>query len=74
MRCPFCGKEMRKGVLSGDGRSKVFWEHENEKLGVMDKLFGKGMIDAEYSLSKFKIQADYCDDCKKMIFSTDIGK
>jgi len=23
MICPFCGKEMEKGILSGDGRSPV---------------------------------------------------
>ena len=45
--------------MSGDGRSKIFWEPQNEKLSVMDKMVGKGMIDADYSLAKFKIQADY---------------
>ncbi len=73
MKCPFCEKEMKKGVMSGDGRSKIFWEPQNEKLGVMDKLVGKGMIEADYSLGKFKIQADYCDCCKKMIFRTNIS-
>ncbi len=73
MKCPFCEKEMKSGILTGDGRSKIFWEPEDEKPGVMDKIVGKGMIDAEYSLSKFKIQADYCDACKKMIFSTNIN-
>lgn len=62
MKCPFCEKEMKKGVMSGDGKSKIFWEPQNEKLGVMDKLVGKGMI-----------EADYCDGCKKMIFSTNIS-
>lgn len=74
MKCPVCDKEMRKGVLSGDGRSKVFFESEDEKLGMMDKLCGKGMIDAKYTLSKFEIQADYCDECRKMIFSTGLSK
>lgn len=74
MKCPFCENEMIKGVISGDGRSGVFWEPENEKLGGLEKLVGIGKIDAKYTLTKFKIQADYCDKCKKMIFSTDIGK
>jgi len=73
MKCPFCEKEMEKGVMSGDGRSKIYWQPKNEKLGVMDKIVGKGMIDADYSLAKFKIQADYCVACKKMIFSTNIS-
>lgn len=74
MECPFCGKEMRKGILSGDVRSKIFWNPENEKLSMLDKMAGKGMIDAEYSLTKFKILSDYCDTCKKMVFSTGLGK
>ena len=73
MKCPFCEGEMKKGVMSGDGRSKVFWEPENEKLGLMDKIVGKGIIDADYSLTKFKIQSDYCQTCKKMIFTTNIA-
>lgn len=73
MTCPFCGKEMQAGIISGDGRSKVYWEPEEEKLAIMDKIAGKGMIDAEYSLTKFKIQCDYCKNCRKMIFDTNIS-
>lgn len=40
----------------------------------MDKIVGKGIIDADYSLTKFKIQSDYCQTCKKMIFTTNISK
>lgn len=74
MNCPFCGKEMVKGVLVGDGRSKVRWEAANQKSSVMDRIVGVGVIDASYSLAKFKIESDYCYECKKMIFSTNIAK
>lgn len=74
MKCPFCNNEMQAGIMSGDGRSKIFWEPKGDKLGVMDKIVGKGMIGAEYSLTKFKINAEYCYNCKKMIFDTDISK
>lgn len=74
MKCPFCNEEMHPGIMSGDGRSKVYWEPLGEKLGIMDKLVGKGMVDAEYSLAKFSIKTDYCVYCKKMIFDTDIAK
>ena len=73
MKCPYCEKEMQKGIISSNDRSKLFWEPENEKLGVMDKIVGKGIIDADYSLAKFKIKADYCKACKKMIFNTNIS-
>ena len=59
MKCPFCEKEMRKGILSSNDRCKIFWEPENEKLGIMDRMFGKGIVEADYSLAKFKIQHQY---------------
>ena len=62
MKCPFCEKEMRKGILSSNDRCKIFWEPEDEKLGIMDRMFGKGIV-----------EADYCEACKKMIFSTNIS-
>lgn len=74
MKCPYCEKEMQPGVMSGDGRSKVYWEPVNMKLGFMDKLVGKGQVDAEYSLTKFSIKTEYCASCKKMIFDTGIAK
>lgn len=63
MKCPYCEKEMQPALLSGDGRSKVYWEPVNAKLGVMDKLAGKGRVDAEYSLTKFSIKTEYCAAC-----------
>ena len=74
MKCPFCNKEMIRGIMSGDGRSKVYWEADGEKVGVLEKICGKAMIDAEYTLTKFKIHTEYCVDCKKMIFDTGISK
>lgn len=44
MKCPFCEKEMKKGI-----------------------------VEVDYSLVKFRIQADYCEACKKMIFSANIS-
>lgn len=44
MICPFCGKEMEQGALSGDGRSNVWWE-TGEKRSVRDLLAGKGMVE-----------------------------
>ena len=72
MKCPFCEKEMIKGTMMGDGRTKIRWEPEGEKIGLIEQLVGIGRIDAEYSFTKFKIHADYCEHCKKMIFTTNI--
>ena len=73
MKCPFCEKEMKKGVMLGDGRTKVRWEPEGKKLGIIEQLSGIGRVDAEYSWGQFRIPTDYCENCKKMIFSTNIS-
>ena len=73
MKCPFCENEMQIGLITGDGRTKVHWTPEGEKLSLIDNIVGKGRIDADYTLSQFKIKANYCTKCKKMIFDTDIS-
>ena len=71
--CPYCGKEMQKGILSGDGRSKVTWKPGNTKAGFMDKLVGSYTVTAtSMTLTTFTIDAYYCPACRKMIFDTDI--
>lgn len=71
--CPYCGKEMQKGILSGDGRSRVTWKPGNSKAGWMDKLVGSCMVTAaRMTLTTFTIESYYCPDCGKMIFDTDV--
>ena len=73
MNCPFCKKEMRKGILSGDGRTPVTWKQGNRKTGLMNKLTGVGTVTAaKRNLVAFTIDACYCPDCHKMIFDTDV--
>lgn len=75
MKCPYCEQEMIAGIMSGDGRSRVFWETSEDKLGLMDKVVGKGMVESvSYSLAKFKLKTNYCPACKKMIFDTNISQ
>jgi len=75
MKCPYCNQEMQKGIISGDGRSKVYWKAGDKKVNFMDKLESKGKIEAvKYTLASFAIEANYCITCKKMIFETDISK
>jgi hypothetical protein len=73
MQCPYCNNEMDKGIISGDGRRKVCWYKDGEKIGMLDRMAGKGMIDAKYTLSRFKIEGSYCSSCYKMIFDTRVS-
>lgn len=76
MKCPFCQEEMTAGVMSGDGRSRVYWESSEEKVSAMNKVFGgKGLVESvSYSFTKFKLNADYCPHCKKMIIDTGVSQ
>lgn len=46
MQCPYCKKEMQKGVISGDRRCKMYWETEDKKPGFFDKLNGTCRVSA----------------------------
>ena len=74
MDCPFCGKEMKKGILSGDGRSPVTWKQGDRKAGFVDRIVGAGTVKAaRRTLTTFTVEAYYCPDCRKMIFDTDVA-
>ena len=75
MECPWCGQEMIPGAMTGDGRSRVFWETSEEKPGLIDRMIGKGRVESvTYTLDRFRLEAAYCPRCKKMIVDTEIGK
>ncbi len=57
MICPFCGKEMKKGILSGDGRSKVRWKSGDKKTDIWDALSDSGSVTAvKYTLTAFTVE------------------
>lgn len=75
MLCPFCGKEMRKGILSGDGRSAVTWKQGDRKAALIDRISGSGLVTAaKRSLTAFTIESYFCGGCGKMIFDTDVTR
>lgn len=36
--CPYCGAEMEKGKLSGDGRTPIQYSIEKETLPIIDSI------------------------------------
>ena len=73
MICPFCGKEMEKGILSGDGRCAVRWKSGDKKANFSDTLVDSGRVTAaKHTIAYFTIEAYYCSVCKKMIFDTEV--
>ena len=75
MKCPYCENEMMNGSLIGDGRTKVRWHNEGEKIVTFEKITSeKGMIEAKYKLTTFTIKGYYCDKCEKIIIDTKVKK
>ncbi|MDO5151389.1 MAG: PF20097 family protein [Oscillospiraceae bacterium] len=73
MKCPYCNKEMIKGVVSGDGRSTVIFSEGIKPTKLLDRLDGSGaLIPQKRTLSRFLIDACFCKDCKKLIIDTDV--
>jgi len=46
MTCPYCGREMKAGILSGDGRSPVTWKQGEKRAGILDTIVGSGTVTA----------------------------
>jgi hypothetical protein len=75
MECPYCKKEMKEGILSGDARQGVCWKEGEKKASMIDKVVGSCKVTAaKCGLSVFTIQAHFCEGCKKMIIDTDVTK
>ena len=79
--CPYCGKEMQSGNITGDGRTSVRFVPDDAEKGFMPSLErlvgGAGKLTAVNYVSlhcAFMIKARFCADCKKMIFDTDLSK
>ena len=77
MICPFCGKEMTAGQLTGDGRAPVRFIREGAYSTKLDRLLAdpnEGRLSAAKGnvFTGFWIDSHYCPACRKMIFDTDI--
>lgn len=66
MRCPYCKREMTAGTLTGGGSPMLKFSPQNAPRS----FFGTGKVirNAKYELSRFQINASYCESCQKMIF------
>lgn len=65
MKCPYCGKDMKKGIIPGD-RYSLKWIPEEKNQGNLLQWFSKG-IKLSDALMDHGVQGFYCDDCKKII-------
>lgn len=68
MNCPYCDKEMQKGVIIAYANWNVVWKAADEHGIVNDE--GKVKLSKFPWLGPCEIEAFYCVDCKKMIIDT----
>jgi rRNA maturation protein Nop10 len=71
MKCPFCGEEMKNGVLEGDGRTRLRWISDENPMKWVDRVTtNTGLVpDAHYKAMKFTLRGYFCYDCGKFIAS-----
>lgn len=62
MKCPGCGKEMRRGYLNTKGL--VIWSENEEKLSIFSF---KGEITLIDAFEVNKPPAYLCEDCKTVV-------
>ena len=80
MKCPYCGEQMKSGVIRYDSRSGLRWRSEEEKIliGINSVIpsGGIGQLTAaeENGWSRGSIPGEYCSACKKLIIETDIRR
>jgi len=66
MKCPFCGKEMTRGVVQS--AREVFFTTKPHKAFFTANLFRRGeILLTEDNWTKPTCAASYCADCKKVI-------
>ena len=65
MKCPYCGQEMARGLVTGNC-SRLFWV-PGEKLPFfyVDK---EGTMDLSFKVFRgARVRSEYCAACKKIV-------
>lgn len=72
MECPYCGKEMKYGVIQS--QHEINWKPNKSKLfASASSVFNKeAVVLSEFSFLKGScVEAYCCDDCRKIIIDYD---
>ena len=66
MQCPYCGNEMRNGVISFNTRYKTVWRSKDDSKEIKKIFLTQGWFDDN------EMDAAFCNSCNKMIL--DLGE
>lgn len=73
MICPYCGIEMKEGVLRSP-KGLIRWsEGANTIDWIGLKMIGASYLANDEGILASRVTSYYCPDCKKMIIDTDLG-
>ena len=72
MKCPYCGKEMEKGLIQSP--NEIAWlKGEKRKLFTKASFHADSVLLSEFSALKGSAVAAYnCNECKKIVINYDI--
>ena len=67
MKCPYCGKEMEKGLIHG--RNEINWiKGEKRRIFASSEIHNDAVVLSELSFMKGSAVVAYnCKDCKKIL-------
>ncbi|MBD5128823.1 MAG: hypothetical protein HDT43_02700 [Ruminococcaceae bacterium] len=65
MNCPYCDKEMQKGIIIANAKWNVVWKAVDEHGIVNDE--NKVKLSKFAFFGPYEIEAFYCGGCQKMI-------
>lgn len=70
MICPYCGKEMRFGVI--ESQHEINWKPKKAKISGSAVFHKDAIVLSGFSFLKGScVEAYCCDDCKKIIIDYD---
>lgn len=67
MNCPYCNKEMEKGVIHGD-RYAIKWIPDENDKGPLFRWLPKGIILSRWGGTTEDVY--HCEYCKKLMIDT----
>ncbi|MGE5627908.1 MAG: PF20097 family protein [Solirubrobacterales bacterium] len=69
IQCPYCGRDMKKGLIQADGQHAMLWVEADKKRSLSSQMNNSDciLLQQETFFYKASVDADYCDNCDKIV-------
>ena len=71
MECPYCGIEMKKGVIQS--AREIYWSNKKGNLFFMPLEYNGDVKVAPFGWNGSSTEAYICNNCKKLIVNLNIS-